>query len=335
MKSHWILTAIVAAGIVLALGAPSFAEEEPAPPATPGGDEKPAAPGEEGGPEGEKPGDDGEAKPVVPPEEKPPEEAKPPKKDLEEEMRLAEEYAKHPDQEIEVTLKRGTVFTGIARRGTLAELKRLVNVDGNRDQLYREVPWQAVLEPTQRESLKLLVPRALKTPGPEVKDPDMYDLRKVGIRIWYFQNTRGFIFIPYSDVSELRVMRSLSYRDSKELFKDIEDREKRLLEGEKKAKTEEAEREAVQAEFEEANRAKELAERKGLDEAEAAKWLERVKALVEKFPPDKGWDSDRKSNIMVRMIQGINPSEEEKEFYKVFDEWEKAVQDYKFLKQGK
>jgi len=334
MKTKISIAVLLALALVLAMAVPGLAQEpgDPGPeekgdptaegPAKDDGDEKPAEKPAEGG-DVEKPAGSGEEGAGEDPK-------KPKKEEVEEEIKKAQAYAKHPDKKIEVLLKRGTVFEGIARRGCLAEMKKIVKVKGHKEQYYVEVPWQAVLKPAKKEGKQVLLPTAMKY-GKEGEEKTM-NLRKVGIRIWYFQQTRGFVFIPYNDVAEIRVVRALSYRDSKRLFQDIESREKRLKEAERKAKDDETEREAIRREFEEQSREKKLLEQKGLEEEEGRKWLVRVKELMGKFPPEEGWSRDKKTQIMVKMIQGINPTDEEREFYKIFDEWEKARKDYEFIK---
>jgi hypothetical protein len=315
MKTEWTAFVLVLAGLALLLGSPVFAQDP--------GDKPPEkedpAPAPKEGDEGEKPkgGDKKDPPPVKP--------------KIEDELKRAREYAKAPDQRVEVILKRGTVFEGIARRGLLAEEKKLVKVknEERKEQTYQPIHWKKVLKPGMREGRRILIPTA---PKKVAGDKKALDWNKVGIRIWYFRQTRGYIFIPYRDVAELQIVRVLSYRDSKKLFKSIEDQEKKLLDAEKQARADERERSKVRREFQEETREKELARRKGLDVKAAEEEKKRRKELMKKFPPGDKWNAKKKTQIMIRMIQGINPSPEEKEFYRVFDEWDQARKDEEFLK---
>ncbi|MHC4599563.1 MAG: hypothetical protein ACYS47_11205 [Planctomycetota bacterium] len=298
-------------GLALVLGSRALAQE-------PGGDPPDPKPKEEG----KKPDEGGEKGPK-----------KPPKPDIDAERKRAREYAKHPDQRVEVILKRGTVFEGIARLGVLAEEMRQIEVKGQkrREQIFAPIHWKKVLKPGMKDGKRILTPfepRVVEGVKPE------FNWNKVGIRIWFFRQTKGYIFLSYRDVKLLQVIRVLSYRESKKMFQAVEDQEKKLLDAEKKARSEEREREKVRREFEEEAREKELASQKGLDAKKAAEAKKRRKDLLTKFPPGK-WNKDRKEQIMVRMIQGINPTPEEKEFYRVFNEWEKAVKDEEFIKGKK
>ncbi|MHC4779698.1 MAG: hypothetical protein ACYTFG_14075, partial [Planctomycetota bacterium] len=295
------------------VGSPILAQE---PGDKPPKKEDPAA-GPEGGGEGEKPEGGGKDPKAEEPK-------------IADELKKAREYAKAPDQRVEVILKRGTVFEGIARRGVLAEERRLVKVEGEErlEQLYAPIHWKKVLKPGKKDGRRILVPTEPKAAPDEKKK---IDWNKVGIRIWFFRQTRGFVFIPYRDVEQLQVVRVLSYRDSKKLFRSIEEQEKKLLNAEKQARDDEKERSKVRKEFESESREKELARRRGLDATAAEEAKKRRKELMKKFPPGEKWNREKKTQIMVRMIQGINPSPEEKEFYRVFDEWLKAKEDEEFV----
>ncbi|GEM_PF-3129637 len=269
--------------------------------------------------------------------------------DLEEAMRKAREYAKQPDLRIEVVLKRGTLFEGVARRGILAETKKIVEVEGEqrREQIYEVVPWQKVLKEKKKAEKKAekegeeeteergaMVPRTDEELEESAEGEALKDLQTAGIRIWYFRNTRGYIFISFDDVVELHIVRVLSFKDSVKLFQRIEEREQKLIEAEREAREAEQERERIHDEMLAEKREQDLAKKRGLDAEAAAKAKKRREELLKKFPPSEGWNKDRKKQIMVRMIQGVNPTPKEREFYKVFDEWLQAVEDSKYIEEG-
>lgn len=294
-----------------------FAQDAPTAPGDPDppAPEKPAE-GDKGAPEAggeEKPAGEGEGEPDKKPE--------PPKISIEQQIKEALEYKKHPDKRVEVVLKRGTIFEGIARKGVLAETIKTIDVPetGRKEQVYVEVKEKALIP--KRGARNVFLPISKKS--------------GIGIRIWYYRQTRGFVYIDFSDVTELRIVRELSYKDSKRLFQAIEDKEKRLLAAEQQAREEEKRRDEMRTQMEREKREKELAERKGLTAEEAAKRKEWRDELLKKFPPGAEWNKDRKTRIMVKMVNGINPTDDEKDFYKRFEEWEEAVKEDEFLKSGK
>jgi hypothetical protein len=310
MKKESTIFILLLFGVALILGSPAFAGETGEDPPDP----KPKE-------EGKKPDEGGKKDPKkLPP-------------DIEAERKRAREYAKHPDQRVEVILRRGTVFEGIARRGLLVEEMRQIEVKGEkrREQVFKPILWKKALKPGMKDGKRILIPS--KPKAVEGVKPE-FNWDKSGIRIWFFRQTKGYIFLSYNDVAQLQVVRVLSYRESKRMFKAVEDQERRLLDAEKRARSEEREREKVRSEFEEEAREKELASRKGMDTKTAAEAKKRRKELLTKFPPGK-WNADRKTQIMVRMIQGINPSPDEKEFYRIYEEWKKAVKDEEFIKGKK
>ena len=265
-----------------------------------------------------------EAKPVPAekaPEAKPGEGEKPEEPAREDELAKAKEYYKHPDTGVEVILKNGTVFEGVARMGVRAEAKEMVDTGsgGRMEQVFTAVEGEALKPKPGEKNVMMPVPTK----------------RRAGIRIWYFRDTKGFIFIDFADIVEIRVTHVLTYLDSKRIFQAIEEKEKKLLNAEQQVRDEEKKRGDIQRQADREDREKELAKQKGLD----AQALEKRKVwrqeLLGKFPPGAGWSKDRKTQIMVKMVKGIDPSPEEKEFYNRYKEWEEAVKEEEFLKGGK
>ena len=312
MRTSLFVFAMLTGVACLVLG-PAVSAQETAP------EDKPdpaGEPGEKAPGEKPVPPDDGKEAPKPAEPEKPPE--KPDPAAMEEELQKAKEYFKHPDTGVEVVLKNGTVFEGIARKGVLAESKELEDVGntGRKEQVFRAIEGEALrLRPGEKS---VYVPVPLK--------------KKVWIRIWYFRETKGFISIDFGDIVEIRVTRVLTYHDSKKLFQAIEDKEKGLLNAERQVRDEEKKREELKQQSDREDREKDLAKQKGLDAQAAEKRKEWRKDLLTKFPPAAGWNKDRKTQIMVKMVKGVDPSPEEKEFYNRFKEWEEAVKEEEFLK---
>ncbi len=199
-----------------------------------------------------------------------------------------------PDKAVVVYLKNGATIEGVARKGILSE--KTVRVRKKSE--------------TKTETIYLQVP-------PAEKD--------AGIRVWYINMVDGFTFIQYTSIDEkqgVEVVRSLTPRESEQIFKDIKDKEETLRNAEKKAKAEEQRVGKERAEAEKAMRESDLAKKKGLDLEKARK--ERLELLT-KFPPSAGWSSEKLAEIRRRwIINHIPPTEIERDFLSVFEKWQRA-----------
>lgn len=290
--------------LCLAISMPALAGDVPAP-------EKPPVPADDQ----PKAGGDGNADP------KKPDPVPEPKISEEEELKRIKEYRRHPDRLIEVLLKRGSVLPGVARKGVLVEMKQLMEVEvgGRKEEIFVEVT-DAVLVP-KPDAKAVLVPDKAK--------------KGMGVRVWYYRDMKGYMFIDLSDVAEIRIVRELSYFDSIKLFQQIEERERKVLEAEKQARAEEERREALKVQMEAEEREKEMAKKMGLDAAEAEKRKKAREEILGKFPPGSDWNSDKKIIIRNKMIKGVAPTDEEKEFLRRFDEWDRAVKEMEYIRSGK
>ena len=300
------LTIIASAVLALCVAfcVPAFAGEQPAPdkPPSPGEDQPKAA--------GEEPADPKKPDPVPVP-----------KISEEEELKRIKEYRRHPDRLIEVLLKRGSVLPGVARKGVLVEAKQLIEIEagGRKEEVFVPVE-ENVLAP-KPDAKAVLIPDKAK--------------KGQGVRVWYYREMKGYMFIDLSDVAEIRIVRELSYFDSQKLFLQIEEREKKVLEAEKQARAEDERRDAVRLQMEAEEREKEMAKKMGIDAVEAEKRKKARDEILAKFPPGSEWNSEKKIIVRTKMIKGVAPSDEEKEFLRRFDEWERAVKEREYIRTGK
>ncbi len=202
-----------------------------------------------------------------------------------------------PDKAAIVYLKNGSTIEGIARKGVLAE---------------KVVKFRRKNE-VKVESIYVQVPSAEKD---------------AGIRIWYINNIDGFTFIPYSSIDEkqgVEVVRTLTPRESEQIFKEIKVKEETLRDAEKRAKAEEDRLNKEKSQTEKAMREAEIARRRGVDLDQARK--ERQELLT-KFPPSAGWSSEKLAEIRRRwIINHIPPTEIERDFLGLFDKWQKAKEE--------
>ncbi|MEM7201245.1 MAG: hypothetical protein AAF628_13315 [Planctomycetota bacterium] len=147
------------------------------------------------------------------------------------------------------------------------------------------------------------------------------DLRTpgAGLRVWYYNHTNSYIFLPFEAVSSYKIGARLTDVQVKE----IEDR----IESER-ARADEARRallaKAMKGEGEASGENGQGVETAEQFEARLAE-EERLFALLEEFPPEEGWGQEKLNEIQVRKITvGAFPDERSQRFVEVFSEWEEA-----------
>jgi hypothetical protein len=206
-----------------------------------------------------------------------------------------------PDKMVIVFLKNGSTIEGIARHGILSEKTVRIRRKGAK----------------KSETIYLQVP---------AKEKD------AGIRVWYIHNVEGFNFIPYTLIQQKRgieIVRSLTLKESEQIFKDIKKKEAELRKAEKKAKAAEARIDKERTEAEKALRETEIAKKKKMDLEKAR--AEREKLLT-KFPPSDGWSRERLNEIRRKwIINHIPPNAQEREFLALFEKWKKAKEEQDYI----
>ena len=172
----------------------------------------------------------------------------------------AQEPGSKKDLRVQVQLKNGSTFRGIAVSGRLIETR-------NRG-LYRVAPDKSS--------------------------------RKCGIRLWYYRDQNGFLFIKHRNITKMTVEGEVSAKDLNALRSALSEASKsrrRKVESDGLRKLGEGE--------------------DGLSESE--------KKLLAEFPPSKGWGPERYGEIHhARVVGGKKPSAAEERFLKVYEEWSKA-----------
>ena len=157
-----------------------------------------------------------------------------------------------------------------------------------------------------------------------------------GIRIWYYNDADGYIFLPYTMIGTYKVIKRLTEVEIAEIREQILQRERQAKAkgAERKKKLKDKQRELR----EQGSTTKKLAalaaklKRNKKREAEA----KRLLALVEEFPPKEGWGEEKINQINVRRLTiKVFPNEKERRFIEVFEDWKKGVQMAKDLKKTK
>ncbi len=136
-------------------------------------------------------------------------------------------------------------------------------------------------------------------------EPDQQAVFGAGLRVWYYDDLLGFLFIPYRQIAEVKV--------GAELSNDQLDRLKAKVQERRLAK--EAAREGATRPAE-----------KPKDAESKAPGVEAVQdALLRRFPPTEGFTPERYEQIQRAAITGGETvSAREKDWVKVFPDWLKA-----------
>ncbi len=147
-----------------------------------------------------------------------------------------------------------------------------------------------------------------------------------GVRLWYVFGTNSYIFLPMELVKSMETVATLSDVEVKELDKKMEeDAARSKAETEARLSALRALQDQQAADHELIATLQNLArlEEEALAVRERdAKWRE----LLAKFPPEKGWVPERLVQIRTRIVNDVFPSNEEREFVKVYEDWKKAYE---------
>ncbi|MAE78092.1 MAG: hypothetical protein CMJ85_14615 [Planctomycetes bacterium] len=157
-----------------------------------------------------------------------------------------------------------------------------------------------------------------------------------GLRLWYYDATNGYIFLPYRIIKTYKVLKQLSDIEVAEILDRIREREPL-------AKKRGAERHqrllAKQQELRDASKATKklegLAQQLEQDRKAKAKEQELV-ALIKQFPPAEGWGEKKLHEMNMRRItMKVYPNAKERRFIEVFEDWKKGFAIWKRLEGSK
>ncbi len=147
-----------------------------------------------------------------------------------------------------------------------------------------------------------------------------------GIRVWYYNNTNSYIFLPFEAITSYKIGARLTQIQIKEIEARIERTQAEALAARKEelARRKSA-RDKKDAEDEaESEQAEKVAESKA--EAAKKKKDDALLALLKEFPPEAGWSEDRMREIEQRkMTVGVFPDKKQQRFLEVFPQWQKAM----------
>jgi hypothetical protein len=154
------------------------------------------------------------------------------------------------------------------------------------------------------------VPSDLQTPG-------------AGIRVWYYDNTDSYIFLPFEAIASYKIGARLTEVQLKQIEDSIE-KKRRDIDQSRVAATQKRQAEEGREAAEKAEAKKTAAAQQA--EGQKKKEEERLRKLLAEFPPEQGWGADKLAEIEKRkIVLGVFPDDRSRRFTEVFDDWQEAV----------
>ncbi|MFO1052978.1 MAG: hypothetical protein U1F36_12255 [Planctomycetota bacterium] len=144
--------------------------------------------------------------------------------------------------------------------------------------------------------------------------PSELTAEDAGVRLWYYDQTNSFIFLPYADIAYHKIGDRLTDEEVKKIAEEL-DRialDKARLKDDPSAKSkDEPKKDGAPAK----------------DGPELPTMTDDQKAILAEFPPSEGWSYDRMRELEARKIRiGVYPNEHEQRFLDNFGLWSQASQ---------
>lgn len=164
-----------------------------------------------------------------------------------------------------------------------------------------------------------------------------------GIRIWYFDNSNNYVFLPFGDIADYRVQAKLTTQQLQAIEQQLSEDARRKQELEQLQQQKQTTEDGGEADKPKPDAGTPPAPaienqqvppppaKTGEDEPKPAETRlteeqARLFRLLQDYPPQAGWNAQRRDEIKRRMaVVGTKPSAAELHFVEVFDEWQKAV----------
>lgn len=144
-----------------------------------------------------------------------------------------------------------------------------------------------------------------------------------GVRVWYYDNTTSYIFLPFREILSYTIGERLTDDEVKAIEKRIE-RESRIA---RQRREEQLAKRRANAEGEARGAKEEDLAKEAERTAEQRKKEDALLKLLDEFPPDEGWGEKRVRAIQMRKITvGAFPDARSRRFLEVFPDWRKALE---------
>ncbi|PIE22322.1 MAG: hypothetical protein CSA62_12980 [Planctomycetota bacterium] len=159
-------------------------------------------------------------------------------------------------------------------------------------------------------------------------------VKGAGLRIFYYNGTVGYIFIPYRSIETYRVLKLLTDLEVKSIHDSMKEKEAEARRYAEKRR-EEIKKRADAHKLKTAKKSALTAEQKAAAErAKIEAEQKRLLALVDEFPPSKGWNAEKIAELKRRaIIINVYPNKKERRFMDVFDDWKKGLALKELVKQ--
>lgn len=141
-----------------------------------------------------------------------------------------------------------------------------------------------------------------------------------GLRLWYYDETNSYIFLPYASIETHQIGEQLSQLEVIEIGRQFDEQAR------KRAELAASERDRATAEKQQDKTGTADAGKGATPPAGTSSPLTaEQKALLDEFPISGGWGKDRMEEIESRKIRlGVYPDDKSKRFLEVFSQWNEA-----------
>ncbi len=154
-------------------------------------------------------------------------------------------------------------------------------------------------------------------------------VRGAGIRLWYYNGTSGFIFLPYRTIKTYKIMRRLTEIEVTAMHdKMVAKKKAAKAEGKEAGKAVQKKAEAFQAKLD-AKKAKAAKKKETASMLKEMSEETKLRALLGEFSPKDGWGPEKATEIRMRFINvGVSPDAKSQRFLDNLSDWKKAYAKY-------
>ncbi len=154
-----------------------------------------------------------------------------------------------------------------------------------------------------------------------------------GIRLWYYDDTDGYIFLPYTMIRTYKILKELTGVEIKAIRERILERRTKAKALAKKRLEELKRKEKEFLQNQNASKKLDKLSKNLKEEKKKREEEKRLLALIKEFPPEKGWGPKKIEEIRIRKVAiGAFPDQKSKRFVEVFEDWTKGYNLWKSLK---